>query len=795
MARLNTKLWRELGRSKWQFVAVAVTVTLGIGFFHGSLTSYGNLSKSYDLTYRTLAFGDVWVRMVEAPDSLVGRVEKLPGVRVAIGRIVEEVRVSLKDRPVKEVMGRLISLPSEREAEVNRVRVIAGRYFTPQGAREALLEASFAKAHDLKPGDFIYPTIGGEEIRFRVVGLAQSPEYIYSIQSKQYLVPTPDTFGVVLIPQRQAEVLLDMGGRINELCLLTDPGRREAVAKLVRPITDRYGGEEPITQEEQPSNKLLMADLEGYRQMAVIFPLLFLTGTVLTTYTLLARLVQSQAVQIGVLRATGFGQRAILGHFLLLATFPAVGGGALGVGLGYLFAWWITRLYVELINIPYMFLDARPDIMAAGFVVAVAAGLVGALSPARSAARLPPAQAMSQRAAMADRIPAAVRWFGSGLPPSLKLPLRNLARRPKRAAYTVLGIVLGACLVVLSFAMLDSIEDAITTYFEEIEQYDLSAGFVPEQAGRVITEISSWPGVMRAEPTLNIPIEVERGGVTHSTVLTGLPPDGELRQLTTTSGRKVMPGPGEALIGRLLEKKFNVVEGDLLRINYAQNRRELNIVRTVRVGPPIMQPIASSVYMRMEEVQRLFANRLDMPPTAVSGALIKAEPERLEWVRARLDRMPTVAAVQTRKQSYQQIQDLIRFSRAFTGVLAFFGVGLAFAVVFTSVSISVLERTRELATLRTLGYSLRSIAWITTLENLLLAAVGIALGLPLGKWLDGYLMTASQTESMALEPIIYARTYLIAVGGVIALTMVSQLPSFMSLRRLNLAAATKELAG
>jgi putative ABC transport system permease protein len=794
MSRLNTKLWRELGRSKWQFVAVAATVTLGIAFFHGSLSSYGNLGRSYELTYRTLAFGDVWVRMAGAPDTLVRRVELLPGVRVTVGRIVQEVRVRLKGRPVHEVMGRLISLPAERQPDANRVRVIAGRYFKPQSAREVLLESSFAKAHGFRPGDFIYPTIQEQEIRFRIVGLVQSPEYIYSIQSKQYLVPTPGTFGVMFIPQHEAELLLDLGGTINEICVITDPGKRDAVARLVRPLTDRYGGEEPVTRDEQPSNKLLMADLSGYRQMAVILPLLFLTGTVLTSYTLLARLAQAQAVQIGVLRAMGFGQRAILMHFLWLAAAPAAVGGVFGVGLGYLFAWGITRLYVELINIPYMFFEVRPWLILAAFVIAVAAGLVGALAPARSAARLPPAQAMSQQGAMTDRMPAALRWFGAGLPMSLKLPVRNLMRRPKRAVYTVLGIVLGVCLMLVSFALLDAVDNAVSTYFTEIERYDLSVGFAPDQPGRVITQISSWPGVMRAEPTLDLPIEVERRGVTHSTVLTGLPADSELRHLTTQAGASARPQPGQALIGRLLADKFNVSDGDLLTIKYAQNRREFKIVRTVRVGPAITQPIGSAVYMGMVDVRTLFGDRLGMPLSAASGALIKADPRRLDWVRKRLDRMPTVAAVQTRQQAHQQIEDLMRFSRAFTGILAFFGVGLAFAVVFTSVSISVLERMRELATLRTLGYSLRRIAGFIIVENLLLAAVGIGVGLPIGRWLDVYLMTASQTESVTLEPVIFARTYLFALTGAVALTLLSQVPSFISLRRLNLAMATKEIA-
>ena len=79
MSRLNTKLLRDLAASRWQLAAVAAAVMLGIGFFHGSLVSYSNLSKSYDLTYRRLAFGDVWVRTAPAPDSLVRRAARLHG--------------------------------------------------------------------------------------------------------------------------------------------------------------------------------------------------------------------------------------------------------------------------------------------------------------------------------------------------------------------------------------------------------------------------------------------------------------------------------------------------------------------------------------------------------------------------------------------------------------------------------------------------------------------------------------------------------------------------------------------
>jgi putative ABC transport system permease protein len=356
-------------------------------------------------------------------------------------------------------------------------------------------------------------------------------------------------------------------------------------------------------------------------------------------------------------------------------------------------------------------------------------------------------------------------------------------------------MALGVCLIVVSFAMLDSTDDAIVTFFEEIDIHDVSASFATEQPGRVVSQIGGWPGVRRVEPSLDVAIDLERDGISHSTILSGILADSRIRRLTYESGRQAVPERGEVLLGAMLRKKLGVEEGDLVTLSYAQNRRDFRTVRTARVGPVIAQPIGSTAYMGMDDVHDLFSDRLGMPAGAATGALLLVDPERTRQIASRLDRMPSVAAVQTRVQAYEQVQELMRFTIAFTGVMAFFGVGLAFAVVFTAVSINILERVRELATLRTMGFGLRHITVLSTVENFAVAAAGLLIGLPAGRWLDIYLMSTFESESMSLEPVIYPRTYLIAVASAFVLTALSQIPSLLHVRRMDLAAATKEMGG
>jgi putative ABC transport system permease protein len=796
--RLNTKLWRELGVSRWQFIAVAATVMLGVATFHGSLVSYSDLNLSYQRDYQQFHFGDVWVRLEAAPDTFPRRLETIPGVKQAIGRIVQEIRVVQRNRTARAVTGRIISFPAGHQPAINQVHVVAGRYLSPTGGREALLESSFARANHYRVGDAIYPSIEGEEVRFRIVGIVQSPEYIFAVASGESLVPSPDTFGVMFIPQEEAEALFNMGGTINEVVVTTTPStpeQRRLVAARMEPLTDRYGGEEPVTQEEQASNKLLRSDLAGYEQMAVILPLLFLTAAVLTLYTLLSRLVQSQRTQIGVLRAAGFTSGAVLRHYLGLALLPAVAGGLAGVGLGYAFAWWITRLYVGLISIPTIVFEPQLQLAFGGLGIAVWAGALGAVSPARVAARLPPATAMSQQEIGARALPRSARWFGAGLPLLLRLPLRNLVRRPRRTAYTVLGIALGLGLTLLSLGLLDSVEAAIDTYFSDVERYDIVAGFDTEQPGRIITRISAWPGVRRAEPTLSVDAEITHGARRERLDLTGLPAGSELRRLTTLDGRPAAPGRDEVLLGDSARRQLAVQTGQWVVLHYARNRPEFHIDVPARVGPRINQPIGTAAYMRMEDVQRLFAVPLGMPLGATSGVLISAAPDRIDWIRTRLYRLPPVAFVLTRAQILAQIEEMMRFSRVFTGILASFGIGLAFAVVFTAVSITLLERTRELATLRTLGFGLRRVAGFVTVENLALAAIGAIIGLPFGMWMTYAVIRTVSSEAFTLQPVVFGRTYVIALLGLLLLTLASEGPGLLSVRRMDLAAAAKEMGG
>lgn len=181
---LNRKLLLDLVKSIWQYAAIAFMVLLGVTFFIASYAAYVNLVASYEASYRALAFEDFGIAFDAAPARTVERIQKLPGVKAAEGRLIENVTLELSRKQTKTLVGRLISMPIGRKPAVNQLMLLDGRVLTSERGKEVLLEASFAKYHKIEPGALVTAVRGTGRVKLKVVGIVQSDEYLYVVRSK-----------------------------------------------------------------------------------------------------------------------------------------------------------------------------------------------------------------------------------------------------------------------------------------------------------------------------------------------------------------------------------------------------------------------------------------------------------------------------------------------------------------------------------------------------------------------------------------------------------------------------------
>jgi len=189
----------------------------------------------------------------------------------------------------------------------------------------------------------------------------------------------------------------------------------------------------------------------------------------------------------------------------------------------------------------------------------------------------------------------------------------------------------------------------------------------------------------------------------------------------------------------------------------------------------------------LNDVWRVLGNQ-----AVANGLMLSVDPEYLDAVREDAYSLTGAASVELTVDSRERVGELMGFIQVMMWVMLGFGAALSLAIVFTTVTVGILERRREIATMRTLGESRGRIALMMTIENLLLGLAGIVPGVPLGYLLAVLMMRLVQTDMMGFDLVILPRTYALTVFAVMLIVMASQVPAIRQMNGLNLASVTKE---
>lgn len=797
MRALTKKLLRDLWVMRWQYAAVATMVVLGVSFYVAATMVYQNLDASYQATYAALDFEDVGVTMQPAPARIVERIRRIPGVVAVEGRIVQDVLVELPSKKNRKLIGRLVSLPKVGAPSVNALQLEAGEVRV-QG-RSVLLEKSFAVANDLHPGDSLTLVEGPTRISLRIAGLVVSPEYVFVVRSKQDLMPSPETFGVMFLSEDTLGPLVGKPGQIDEVrARMAKDADVARVGKEMERILAPYNPDPFVPRADQPSYQLIQQDIEGFKVYAVLFPLLFLSVSSVTVYTLLARTVHQQRGVIGLLRAIGYSRGQVVLHYLISAAVIGIVSGAVGVGVGLWLGVVTTDWYLSFVTIARIVHGPAYSAAAYGILLAVGVCVVAGAAPARLAARIVPSESMRGERAKTERTIMIDRLFPH-LSLLWRIPLRNIFRQTKRTVATVFGIVAAICLIMTARGLLDSMDEIMRLIVGTLIGRDVRAEFLSPQDADVVHLVRQMKGVSFAQGTLSVPVEFVKDGVSYSSLVTGLDNEGLDSGVVTRDGRPMRTDGAGFVIGRTISKRLGLEVGDTVIVRLAkQETTEKPQPKFVRVTGIHQDAIGTVAYTTRQQVWRLFHGELTLPNDAVSGLRVSVTNGHEQDVRRRLEALPEVAAVSSPTDVQEMIDEMVGQFRRFVTVMLAFGSALAFCIVFNTVTINVLERTTEVATMRTIGVLKSQIAWMVTIENAVLGLIGIVIGLPVGRWFVGAFMRAAQTEEQSelftFGVTVYPVTYAATVAMVFLVLLVSQIPSLRYLSRLDLAKATKEQA-
>lgn len=345
----------------------------------------------------------------------------------------------------------------------------------------------------------------------------------------------------------------------------------------------------------------------------------------------------------------------------------------------------------------------------------------------------------------------------------------------------VLGIMLATSVVVSTNSFLDSFDNLFKVMYDDVLAYDMKVTFIRPQNPNVVSVAENVSGLVTAEPILEIPYHIRHDGKEYSAIIQGLNSNETLLRLYTLTGAPTTVSSDGILLSQTLKVKLDAEIDDSLELHF------LNSTNNVKVAGFIKSSFGGTAILSLTKAQEIMGIG-----DSIGGLLVKVEPQQEERVRQDLFRLPDVSGIETTAQNKLDNMEMLKLFNGFIWTIFGFGVLMAFAVVFNIVSLNILERSRELATMRTIGMTMRRIAGIITFENLLLGLAGILLGLPAGNYLARYFLTFFSSDLFVLDTVTYASTYILGTIIILAVMLISSIPSLRHVRNLKLAKIVKE---
>lgn len=785
---MRTKLIREILNAKVRFFAIAFVVMIGVTIFIASSMSYRNLKTSYEHTYDKLNFADFRVKAERIPPYIVEKVRKVVGVTLVTPRIRKDVSIILPNG--NHIVGRTTGVTIQ-EPMVDAMLIKEGRSFKKGESMVCIAERHFAQFYNLHPGDSLTYYRQGRSYPIKIVGIASNPEYLVLAGDKGDFSPmmSVSTMAVIWMPTEDVQRMADMPGMFNQVLFkVKNPNNLSTQMTRVEEIMKYTGITEVTTQSEHLGNKMLVQDLEGFRHFALFFPILFLGIACFSIYILLSRLVYTQRPFIGVMRAMGYSKRQILLHYLSFAMIIGVLGAVAGAIVGYALSYAITAVYAGTIGIPLIKIKTYWLVLFQGMSLSLLFCAVAGILPALGSARLDPSKAM--RGEMLEQKfhqPILEKVFPplSRIPLFLKVPMRNMFRNKRRTVFTILGLVFSVMLVLVFLATLDTTKYAMNQGFSKNNRFDMVAVFLGGRDAALVDKIRRIEGVENVEPTIGYNCKLRWTGGSTDTVMMGIDPATEMRRFYTPQGKEIYIQDNHVLLSQWFHKKKGLQVGQTVEISTAwQTKKAI-------VSDFIDEPMGNQIYMPRDEVRQLLAYG-----TASRGSFyVKTSPASRLQVRSGLEKLPGLAAIIDLKEIKREIEHYIKLMYIIVYVMLIFALIMAFTLTFNTVTINILEREREVATMRTIGTESWKISAITTMENLILGLVSIIPGFLLGIAVGKYAMSLQQTEYFSLNLVVYPGTYALVAGGIIAILLICQVPSLRYVKRVELAVATKERGG
>lgn len=758
-----TDLSRRRARTLFSVLTLAIAVA-SISFL--AISTLIDRAMQDEVRAGRLADLTIQLRPVELSDARLAALAAIPNVAAVEPRSSADVRVLVGAR---RAPARVIGVRDFARQGVDVARLESGALPGP-GELLADVQDANVGVYDGDAGD-VLTVLGprGERARLEVSGRGRTLPGGEQVQDEDV---------VVLYATAATVAALSGEPGYSALALRLDdpsPERAAATVEAVRrnlATVPGFAGFSDLPEIRAPGDWPGKTDTEQFGRLLTVITILALLSAIVLISNTMSTLVAEQTREIAVMRAVGARRRQVALIYtrtaLLLGALGALTGTLLGIALAYLLAHSFGRQFWA-IDVGF---GVAPGVVLVSILAGLLAPPLAALPAIRRGLRVDLREALeASGSALGGQggIDRALRR-AAFLPPVMQIGLRNAGRRKRRSLATAAIVALAVANLLATLALARAAtEGTRTSWGDHLEDVQVSSAgaLFDERAARVLR---TTPGVAEAEPVLKNSVEL-RG---REAVTWGVEREPLLRYRLTTgrwfSAAEERARARVAVIERNIAQLAGVGVGDAITLNTAAGEGRFRIIGIAKN----QQEDGTALYAPLTTARALLGQ-----PAGASSYWIRTTSSDEGFVDRTTsqveDRLAALGYEVGSEIRYVAERDEIAENRSLTTTIAVLGlvvVAMSMVGLANAMTTNVLERTREIGILRSIGARARDVRRMFTTEGVALALTGWLLGIPLGYLLTRLLVRLVWEIVDVRIPVVYPpANVLVALAGTVVLAL------------------------
>ena len=824
-------LLREIKRTFTKFLSIFAICALGVAFFAGIRATSPDMKEAGDRLYNTYNLSDISVISTSGLTAdNIRDLESIEGIRavraslfvdaMARGTGEKEKNLRLYSMPIKlksEYVPLIDLIPdygidTSPEYEMNGVEIVSGRM--PLNDTETALDYTLEGSLVKQLGDEITLTTSGGTVTLRVVGFIRSPMYISMFERGTSSIGNGTSDGFAYA---SGNAISSLGTKLPVMSLLNTYYTRADIVisgkeglsaysdeyeALVNEVTDRiedYASTQSGTwyiqdRSGNPGYSDYSENTDRIAAVGDVFPLIFFIVAALVCLTTMTRMVEEQRIEMGTMKALGYGGWQIAMKYAVYAMSACISGGVVGAIIGFkLFPYVIMKAYSIMYYLGKLETPYRADIAFMAIAAMAVCTAAATFSACYASLKEVPATLMRPKAPKAGRrvLLEKIPFIWKKLSFTSKVTVRNLFRYKKRFFMSVIGIAGSGALLVTAFGLNDSIFGIIEKQFGDIWQMDVQAYVYEAMPLADMQELlgknpanDDFDSVMFC---LDSQMECKNGGRSQNGVhLLGVESAGSMagRVSLHNGGTPVTLDDSGVVVTAKLAETLSIKAGDEINM---RTGGEDHLMRVIGVADNY---VYHYVYITAAYYETVFGKA--MLYNGFMGNLKDGlTDETMDAMSTQLLSDSRMYTVRTIESIYASVWDSLSILNYVVLVLILGSGMLTFVVMLNLTNINIGERMRELATLRVLGFYDKEMYAYIFRENNALSVIGAFVGLVFGKIMHLFVIRTCEVDMVMFVRSAKPLSYVYAFALTIAFSLIVNLLMRPNVRAIDMVESLK----